>query len=152
MKRRALVAAAAATLAVAASAHAGEVAPDQVAFSDGAVATSLTGTPGDPANGRKVFMNRKKGNCLACHRNSDLAEQPFHGEIGPPLDGIASRRSEAEIRGILVNAKMTFEGTIMPSFYRLENGARTAKKFQGKTILTAQEVEDVLAYLLTLKE
>jgi len=139
-------------LAMATLASAGVVNPDDVVFApNGAVAAALTGTPGESANGRKVCANRKLGNCLACHKNSDLSEQQFHGEIGPVLDGVAERYDEAQLRGILVDSKKTFEGTIMPSFYRLKNGARTMKKFQGKTILTAQQVEDVVAYLKTLK-
>ncbi len=141
----------AALLAMAAAPSAGTIGPDEVKFVDGAVEQSLTGKPGNPANGRKVFANRKKGNCLACHVNPDLKDQQFHGEIGPSLEGVAERYTEAELRGIVANAKNTFEDTIMPSFYRLKNGARTLKKFQGKTILTAQEVEDVVAYLKTLK-
>jgi sulfur-oxidizing protein SoxX len=97
-------------------------------------------------------MNRKKGNCLACHVNSDMSEQSFHGEVGPELDGVAARWNTAELRGILVNSKGMFEGTIMPSFYWDSGYERTLKKFVGKTILGAQEVEDVLAYLSTLKE
>ncbi len=139
-------------LAVASAAFAGETGANDVKFNDGAVAVSLTGVAGDPANGRKVFINRKKGNCLACHVNSEIPEQSFHGEIGPPLDGVAERYQTAELRGILVNSKNTFKGTIMPSFYRTKNGARPLAKFAGKTILTAQQIEDVLAYLKTLKE
>ncbi len=132
---------------------AAELAPDAVMFGeDGQVMASLTGVAGDPAAGKKVTINRKQGNCLACHVNGDASDQFFHGEVGPPLDGAADRWDEAQLRGILVNSKMTFEDTIMPSFYRTENGARTAKKFQGKSILTAQQVEDVVAYLKTLKE
>jgi sulfur-oxidizing protein SoxX len=129
-------------------------APDMVSFNDdNAVEQSLTGKPGDPASGRKVFADRKLGNCLACHANSDQSDQPFHGEVGPPLDGVADRWSEAELRGIVVNSKVPLgEQTIMPSFYRLKNGVRTMEKFQGKTILSAEQVEDVVAYLLTLKE
>lgn len=126
--------------------------PDNVTFADGAVAASLTGAAGDAANGRKVFANRKQGNCLACHTNSEMPEQSFHGEVGPTLDGVADRWNEGELRGILVNSKNTFDGTIMPSFYRLANGVRPLKKFDGKTILSAEQVEDVLAYLQTLKE
>ncbi len=139
-------------LAFSVAAHAGTVAPDDVVFDGGAVAVSLSGIAGNPADGRKLFANRKKGNCLACHVNSEMKDQPFPGEIGPSLDGVAGRYDTAQLRGILANSKMTFENTIMPSFYRLKNGARTMKKFQGKTILTAQQVEDVLAYLKTLKE
>lgn len=134
------------------SAVAAEVAPGDVTFDDGAVMASLTGVSGDAANGREVFANRKLGNCLACHVNSDMADLPFHGEVGPPLDGVGDRWSAEELRGIVSNSKMMFEGSIMPSFYRLENGERPLPDFEGKSILTAQEVEDVVAYLLTLKE
>lgn len=133
-------------------AFAEEVKPMNVAFTEGSVATSLTGTAGDAANGRSVFANRKQGNCLACHTNSDLPEESFHGEVGPPMDGVAGRWTEAELRGIVANSKMTFEDTIMPSFYVDSGYERPLEKFEGKTILTAQQVEDVVAYLLTLKE
>jgi L-cysteine S-thiosulfotransferase len=139
-------------LAMATVAMAQVVEPANVLFADGAVAASLTGKSGDAAMGRKVFANRKQGNCLACHANIDLEEQPFHGEIGPPLDGVADRYEVAQLRGILVNSKMTFEDTIMPAFYSAVNGVRPLKKFEGKSILTAEQVEDVLAYLTTLKE
>ncbi len=126
--------------------------PGDVVFEGGVVTQSLTGVAGDAGNGRSVFANRKKGNCLACHTNADLSEQAFHGEVGPPLDDVASRYEEAELRGILANSKNTFEDTIMPAFYRLAGFNRSLEKFDGKTILSAQEVEDVLAYLQTLKE
>lgn len=142
-----------ASLLVATSfAFAGDTGADDVMFEDGAVTASLTGSAGDPASGRKVFANRKQGNCLACHTNTEMPEQSFHGEVGPPLDGVADRYEDAQLRGILVNSKNTFEGSIMPSFYRTTNGVRTLEKFEGKTILSAQQVEDVLAYLKTLKE
>ena len=146
------IAAVAGAMALTGVAFADAVAPDAVSFEDGAVAASLTGKAGDAASGRDVFANRKLGNCLACHENGDLKDQSFHGEVGPALDGVADRWSEAELRGIVANAKMMFEDTIMPSFYRLENGARTREEFVGKTILTAEQVEDVIAYLMTLKE
>ena len=130
-----------------------EVAPsDVVADEYGAVTLSLTGVSGDPVNGRKVFMNRKQGNCLACHVNSEMSEQTFHGAVGPVLDGVADRWTAAELRGMLVNSKKVFEGTIMPAFYKDNGYNRILKKFAGKTILKAQQVEDVLAYLQTLKE
>ena len=127
-------------------------APSDVVFEDGSVTASLTGDAGDAANGAKVFMNRKQGNCLACHMNADMEEQPFHGEVGPALDGVGSRWSEAELRGIVSNSKEMFPDTIMPAFYRDAGFARNLEKFEGKSILTAQQVEDVVAYLLTLQE
>ncbi len=152
MQRSLSAVAVAGALALTGTAWAETTAPDAVTFEEGSVAASLTGAAGDATSGRAVFANRKLGNCLACHANGDLTEESFHGEVGPMMDGVAVRWTEAELRGIVVNSKMMFEGTIMPSFYRLENGARTREEFLGKTILTAEQVEDVIAYLLTLKE
>ena len=129
-----------------------EVSPSKVKFEDGAVAIALTSDAGNAAEGRKAFSNRKQGNCLACHVNADMPEQSFQGEVGPPLDGVADRWSEAELRGIVTNSKMTFEDTIMPAFYMDSGFTRPLEKFEGKTILSAQQVEDLVAYLLTLKE
>lgn len=126
--------------------------PSDVKFSDDGVLKTLTGKSGDAATGRSVFSDRKLGNCLACHTNSDLSEQSFHGEVGPPMDGVADRWNEAELRAIVANSKMIFEDTIMPSFYKNAGYERPLKKFAGKSILTAEQVEDVIAYLLTLKE
>ncbi len=116
-----------------------------------AINTSLTGKPGDAAKGRKLAVNRKKGNCLACHVISDLKDQPFHGNVGPSLDGVADRYTEGELRLRVVNPKFFHSGSIMPAFYKKSGLNRVIKKFKDKTILTAQEVEDVVAYLKTLK-
>ena len=111
---------------------------------------SLTGKAGDPENGRKVAIDRKLGNCLACHV-MPVPEQPFHGEVGPDLNGVAERLSEGEVRLQVVNPKYNNPNTIMPAFYRTEGLHMVWKKFQGKPMLTAEEVEDVVAYLMTLK-
>jgi sulfur-oxidizing protein SoxX len=111
---------------------------------------SLTGQPGDPANGRKLAINRKLGNCLACHV-LPIPEQPFHGEVGPDLSQVAGTLSEGEIRLRIVNPKVVNPDTIMPAFYRNDGFERVLKGFQGKTMLSAQQVEDVVAYLMTLK-
>ena len=142
----------AAALMIAGMAQAEPVAPSDVMFDDGTVAASLTGVAGDPVAGRQVAMNRKLGNCLACHVNSDMSEQSFHGEVGPELDGVAGRWTEAELRGIVTNSKMMFEGTIMPAFYKDAGYTRLLDDFAGQPILTAQQVEDVVAYLMTLAE
>lgn len=111
---------------------------------------SLTGQPGDPVNGRKVAINRKQGNCLACHV-LPIPEQPFHGEVGPDLSAVGSTLSEGELRLRVVNPKVLNPDTIMPAFYRNDGFHRVLKGFEGKTVLTAQQVEDVVAYLMTLK-
>ena len=131
-----------------------EIGPTKVMFSDDlAVEKSLTGVPGDPEKGRKWYAGRKLGNCLACHVTADLKEQPFHGEVGPEMAGVASRYEEPQLRAIVANSKKVFgEQTIMPGFYTFEVGIRPSKKFKGKTILNAQQVEDIVAYLKTMKE
>jgi sulfur-oxidizing protein SoxX len=111
---------------------------------------SLTGKPGDPEKGREVAINRKKGNCLACH-TLPIPEQPFHGRIGPPLTGIGARYSPEQLRLRVVNPKVVNPNTIMPSFYKTDGYNRPIKKFADGTILSAQEVEDIVAYLTTLK-
>jgi L-cysteine S-thiosulfotransferase len=125
-----------------------EVVPYQIV--DDGIPKSLTGKSGDAKAGRKVAYNRKTGNCLACHK-LPIPEQQFHGEVGPDLKGVASRYSEAEMRLRIVNPKKFNDDTIMPAFYRDSGFTRLQKKWVGKSILKAQEVEDLLAYLMTLK-
>lgn len=141
-------------LVIAGAASAQTIAPVDVALNDDfEVADSLTGAGGDPAAGRVWFADRKLGNCLACHVNADLDEQPFHGEIGPEMDGVGERYSTGQLRAIVADSKQIFgEQTIMPGFYSLDLGERVADNFAGKTILTAEQVEDIVAYLMTLKE
>lgn len=111
----------------------------------------LTSQVGDVAEGRKVFADRKLGNCLACHANTELSEQLFHGEVGPALDGVASRWKPEQLRTIVVNAKIVFTDlTVMPAFYSLDVGENVREDLIGETILTAQQVEDLVAYLGTL--
>ena len=153
MRRMNFTLGAIAAIALSTAALASEVAPDAVEFTDDGVVASLTGVAGDSAAGADVFKTKKLGNCLACHANSDMADQQFPGDVGPPLDGVASRWNEAELRAILVDSKKGLsDETLMPGFYSLEVGENVAEAFVGKTILTAQQVEDVLAYLGTLKE
>ena len=141
------------TLGLASQALAADVAPGDVKFAQLTVAESLTGQPGSSEEGAKTFKDRKLGNCLACHANKDMAKELFHGNVGPALDGVAGRYQPAQLRAILVNAKTVFGAqTTMPGFYTLDVGKNVAEDFVGKTILSAQQVEDVIAYLATLKE
>lgn len=150
----------AATVMIAATGlHAEEVLPTKVAFNEGAVEQSLSGKPGDATNGRIIVGDKGQGNCVACHQASDLADVPFHGEIGPMLDGAGGRWTEAELRGIVANAKIMFEDSMMPSFYKTEGFVRPGNAYTGKAaddtfgpLLSAQQIEDVVAYLVTLKE
>ena len=141
-------------------AYADDVAPDDVVYSEyGEVAESLTGVAGDPAAGLEIMVARGKGNCIAFHQVTALADYPFHGEVGPSLDGVADRWDVTQLRGIIANAKMTYDGTIMPAFYRVSGFNRPGDAFTGKAaegplspLLTAQEIEDVVAYLQTLSD
>lgn len=157
MIRHALLAGCVATIA--AFPAASETAPKDVAFAEGAIATSLSGAPGDAENGAKVMTTAAKGNCVACHVIGAMPKVQFQGNIAPALDGVASRYDAAQLRGIIANAKMTFEGSFMPAFYKVDGFTRPGNAYTGKApegelppILAAQEIEDVLAYLLTLKE
>lgn len=146
------------TVFAAAAAAAEIVKPADVQYVDGAIETSLSGVPGDPAAGEKI-MNKGAGNCVACHQITSLDYLSFQGEIGPALDGVADRWSEAELRGIVADAKKTYDGTMMPSFYKVSGFTRLGNGYSGKAhkgdvkpLLGAQEIEDVVAYLMTLKE
>lgn len=150
----------AAAVVTASAAVADTVAPADVVIDEyGAIEMSLTGVAGDPANGEKVMVTKSKGNCVACHAATVLEYAPFHGEVGPILDGVGSRWNEAELRGIIAFAKMTYEGTVMPNFYQVSGFNRPGDRFTGKAgteplppLLTAQEIEDVVAFLLTLTD
>lgn len=116
-----------------------------------AIAAPIGGKRGDATRGRTLSLDRKKGNCIACHA-LPIPEAEFPGEIGPPLIGIGKRLSEGEIRLRVVDAKQLNPATIMPGYYRNPKYFKNVKKkYRGKTLLTAQEVEDIVAYLVTLK-
>ncbi|SFE30167.1 monoheme cytochrome SoxX (sulfur oxidation) [Sulfitobacter brevis] len=150
----------AALSSVAGMASAEAVAPADVQFDDyGAVEVSLSGTPGDAANGAAIVGDKKQGNCVACHQVGALADIPFQGEIGPALNGAGDRWTEAELRGIVSNSKKTFEGSMMPSYYKTTGYIRPGDAFTGKAaseplppLMDAQMIEDVVAFLATLKE
>ncbi len=160
MTRHVVTAAAAVALAAGiASAALAEIAPADIKWQDGAIAESLTGTPGDAESGKKIMTTNALGNCVACHSIATMPDVPFHGTIAPELAGAASRYSEAQLRGIVVDAKHTFEGSFMPGMYKVGPFIRPGDAYTGKAapdalppILNAQQVEDVVAYLMTLKE
>jgi sulfur-oxidizing protein SoxX len=143
------------------AAQADDIDPSALNYGEyGELETALTASAGDPANGRVIMASRSLGNCIACHMTTDLEEFPFHGDVGPTLDGAGERWSEAELRGIVSNAKLTFADSMMPSFYKNVGYIRPGDAYTGKaapetglsTLLTAQQIEDVVAYLMTLKE
>jgi len=115
------------------------------------IPASLTGVPGDPARGRAIVGNRQVGLCLLCH-SGPFPEERFQGEIAPDLRGAGNRWDEGQLRLRIVDSSRLNPATIMPPYYRTEGLQRVAPIFRGKPILTAEQVEDVLAFLGTLRE
>ena len=110
----------------------------------------LTDKPGNPQDGRKWALGVAYGNCLACHK-LPAPEEQFHGEIGPDLAGVGGRLPEDAIRLRIIDPKRINPATPMPSFYKIDGLHRVAAAWVGKTILSAQQVEDVVAYLKSLR-
>ena len=129
------------------------------------ISKPLTDKPGDPKAGLKWMVHRRLGNCIACHKVSkilslakpedlkSLKSYGFHGKIGPPLDGLTERYTQGEIRLIVVDPKKAFPDadTIMPSFHIKDGLTRVIKDCQDHVMMSAQQVEDVVAYLMTIK-
>lgn len=135
--------------AVASSANAQGILPFVV--EGDAIPASLTGVPGDIANGRRVALDRNVGSCVLCHAVPDPIER-FAGDIAPSLAGAGTRLSVAQLRLRIVDSMRINPNTPMPAYYRTEGLNLVAKTHQGKPILSAQQVEDVVAWLATLKE
>ena len=115
-----------------------------------AMHASLTGTPGDPARGRAIVANRQVGLCLLCH-NGPVPEERFQGDLAPDLTGVADRYTQAQLRLRIVDPGRINPQTIMPSYYKTEGLNRVIGAFAGKPILNAQQIEDVVAYLTSLR-
>ncbi len=111
----------------------------------------LTGEPGDAARGRAIVADRTVGLCLLCH-SGPFPETPLQGNLAPNLAGAGARWSAGQLRLRLVDPSRLVPDTIMPPYYRLDHLQRVARSYEGKTILGAQQIEDVVAYLVTLKE
>jgi sulfur-oxidizing protein SoxX len=106
---------------------------------------------GDPARGRAIVANRSVGLCLLCH-SGPIPVERFQGNLAPSLGGAGTRSSESQLRLRIVDAARINPDTIMPPYFRTDGLRNVAKPFAGKTLLTAQQVEDVVAYLVTLKD
>ena len=117
---------------------------------NGAIPEPLSEQPGDPERGRRIILDRDAGDCIVCHA-MPLPQRDFHGTVGPPLDGVGSRYTAGQLRLRIVDPKALNQETVMPAYYQVEGLYRVLERYRGKPILTAQQVEDVVAYLLTLR-
>lgn len=134
--------------------------PVVLASALGVTATALAGdgidqplpgaVAGDPARGRAIVADRQTGLCLLCH-TAPIAEERFQGDLAPPLDGAGARWTVPQLRLRIADSARVNPQSIMPAYFRSDGLTRVAPAYQGKTIFTAQQVEDVVAWLATLK-
>jgi sulfur-oxidizing protein SoxX len=115
-----------------------------------AIADSLTGAPGDATQGRALVLNRLS-TCILCH-NGPFPEEKFQGDLAPSLAGAGTRWSAGQLRLRIVDGSRLNPATIMPSYYRLDGLQRVGTSWRGKPILSAEQIEDIVAYLASLRE
>jgi L-cysteine S-thiosulfotransferase len=115
-----------------------------------AIPASLTGAAGDAARGRALVLNRTS-TCILCH-SGPFPEEKFQGDLAPDLSGSGARWSQGQLRLRIVDASRLNPATIMPSYYRVDNLVRVGAAWRGKPILSAEQIEDIVAYLTTLRQ
>jgi sulfur-oxidizing protein SoxX len=128
--------------------------PDElVAFrvEGNAIAAPLTGKPGDAVRGRAIVTTRTVGLCLLCH-SGPFPEERFQGNLAPDMRGAGTRWSTGELRLRMVDSHRLNPDTIMPAYYKIDGLNRVAPAFRGKPLLTAEQIEDVVAFLATLRD
>ena len=118
-------------------------------FQGDSIAESLSGSPGDALRGRAIVASRQTGLCLLCH-SGPFPEERFQGNLAPELTVSAGLLSAPQLRARIVNASRFNPGTIMPTYYKTDHLVRVAPKFVGQPILNEQEIEDVVAFLVSL--
>jgi sulfur-oxidizing protein SoxX len=133
------------------SAAGAQEAPTPFAVVGDAIPVSLTGAKGDPGRGRAIVANRYLGLCLLCH-SGPFPEERMQGTLAPDLKGAGKRWSEGQLRLRIVDAARLYPATIMPPYYRTDGLSRVAASFRGKPVLTAGQIEDVVAFLATLRD
>jgi len=122
-----------------------------VAHGQDAIPESLTGAKGDPVRGRAIVASRQVGLCLLCH-SGPFPEERFQGNLAPDLRGAGARWSEGQLRLRIVDSSRINPATIMPAYHRSEGLVRVAPAWRGKPVLSAEQIEDVVAFLMTLRD
>ena len=121
-----------------------------VTITNGAINDPLSDQVGDPIRGRAIVLSRQTGLCILCH-NGPFPEEQFQGNLAPELGASVSHYTAAQLRARLVNPAYFNPNTIMPAYYQTVVLTRVAPKYAGQTILSGQEIEDVIAFLETMK-
>ena len=122
-----------------------------VAQGQDAIPESLTGAKGDPVRGRAIVASRQVGLCLLCH-SGPFPEERFQGNLAPDLRGAGARWSEGQLRLRIVDSSRINPATIMPAYHRSEGLVRVAPAWRGRPVLSAEQIEDVVAFLMTLRD
>jgi sulfur-oxidizing protein SoxX len=122
-----------------------------VARGEDGIPQSLTGTKGDPARGRAIVANRQVGLCLLCH-SGPFPEERFQGDLATNLAGVGRRLTEAQLRLRIVDPARINPSSMMPGYHRTQGLIRVAAAYRGKPILSAEQIEDVVAFLTTLRD
>jgi len=117
---------------------------------DGGIPAALTDAPGDAAKGRLIVGNRQIGMCLLCHQ-APMVEDQFQGDISSNLAGVGARWTVPQLRLRIVHSRQINPASVMPSYYRTDGLQRVAASARDKPILDAQQIEDVVAWLASLK-
>ena len=117
---------------------------------DGGIPAALTNAPGDAVRGRAIVGNRQIGMCLLCHQ-APIVEDRFQGDISTNLTGVGARWTVPQLRLRIVNSRQINPVSVMPAYYRTDGLERVAVSFRDKPILDAQQIEDVVAWLASLK-
>jgi len=116
-----------------------------------AIPESLTKTPGDARRGQAIVANRTIGLCVLCHRVPGVGKH-FYGDLATDLAGAGNRWNAGQLRLRIVDASRLKRDSIMPPYYRVDGLQRVAQAYRGKPILSAAQIEDIVAYLETLKD
>jgi sulfur-oxidizing protein SoxX len=122
----------------------------QIIWDGDTIPNSLSGVPGDPLRGKSIVTSRQTGLCILCH-SGPFPDERFQGNLAPDLRLSTANFNASQLRARLVDASRFKPNTIMPSYFKIDHLNRVAPQFSGKTVVDAQDIEDIIAYLLTIQ-